>query len=122
MSGIFLSYRRADGDIAVLLYAWLAEKFGPSQVFWDREDIAPGTVFATEIEDRLSSCNALIAVIGCNWTPSEWIRREIALAFRRRILVLPILTNDIPSILVWSRDSNLLRTQGISILPARPLV
>lgn len=98
MGGIFLSYRRADGDVAVLLYAWLAEKFGGSQVFWDREDIEPGTAFATEIKARLSSCNALIALIGGNWTPSKWIQREIALAFRRRILVLPILTNDIPEI------------------------
>src|SRR5215475_13016697 len=96
MSGVFLSYRRADSDVAVLLYAWLAEKFGRSQVFWDREDIEPGTAFATEIKDRLSSCGALVALIGRNWIPSEWIRREIALAFRRKILVLPILTNEIP--------------------------
>ena len=98
MGGIFLSYRRGDGDVAVLLYAWLAEKFGRSQVFWDREDIKAGTEFAAEISDRLSSCNALIALIGRRWTPSEWVRREIALAFRRKIIVLPILTSDISSL------------------------
>src|SRR5262245_42973076 len=39
MPGVFLSYRRPETDYAVLLYAWLAERFGTPHVFWDREDI-----------------------------------------------------------------------------------
>ncbi len=45
MAGVFLSYRRQDSDYAVLLYAWLDERFGPAQVFWDDEDIDPGKEF-----------------------------------------------------------------------------
>jgi len=45
MPGVFLSYRRKDGDFAVLLYAWLVERFGAERVFWDREDIDPGSDF-----------------------------------------------------------------------------
>ena len=45
MAGVFLSYRRRDADCAVLLYAWLTERFGAERVFRDREDVDPGSDF-----------------------------------------------------------------------------
>jgi tetratricopeptide (TPR) repeat protein len=94
MSGVFLSYRRQDSDYAVLLYAWLAQRFGPEEVFWDREDIDPGKDFRRVLSQHLGGCEALVALIGPGWSPSEWIRREIGAALRRKVLVVPVLVGE----------------------------
>ena len=70
MPGVFLSYRRPETDYAVLLYAWLAERFGPPHVFWDREDIDPGKDFPRVVSERLRDSEALVALVGPAWTPS----------------------------------------------------
>jgi len=98
MPGVFLSYRRKDGNYAVLLYAWLIEKFGAEQVFWDREDIDPGSDFRKVLADKLHTSDALVALIGPGWSPSPWIQREIRAALRRRVLVLPVLLGDSPNL------------------------
>lgn len=95
MSGIFLSYRRLDSDYATLLYAWLTERFGPDQVFWDREDIDAGSDFTEVLRDRIRSAQAFVALIGPSWKPSVWIRRELGGALRRRAFVLPVLVGDV---------------------------
>jgi len=94
MAGVFLSYRRKDGDFAVLLYAWLVERFGADRVFWDREDIDPGSDFRKVLSTTLQQCDALVALIGPAWSPSPWIQREIGASLKRRILVLPVMLGD----------------------------
>jgi tetratricopeptide (TPR) repeat protein len=91
MADIFVSYNRRDSDYAVLLHARIAEKFGRERVFWDRDDIDPGADFRRTLSAELRSCRALLALIGPGWKPSTWIRREIAAALARKILVLPVL-------------------------------
>ena len=98
MPGVFLSYRRAESDYAVLMYAWLAERFGPAQVFWDREDIEPGKDFREVLSTHLDGCQALVALIGPNWSPSPWIQNEIGAALKRKVLVLPVLVGDTPNL------------------------
>jgi tetratricopeptide (TPR) repeat protein len=98
MPGVFLSYRRPETDYAVLLYAWLAERFGPPHVFWDREDIDPGKDFRRVLSERLRESEALVALIGPAWTPSPWIQKEIRAALRRKILVLPVLVGETPNL------------------------
>ena len=95
MSGIFLSYKRLDGDYATLLYAWLTERFGSEQVFWDHEDIEPGANFGDVLRERIRTAGALVALIGPGWEPSVWIRREIGGALRRKTFVLPVLVGDV---------------------------
>ncbi|MEQ1912568.1 MAG: toll/interleukin-1 receptor domain-containing protein, partial [Vicinamibacterales bacterium] len=95
MSGIFLSYKRLDGDYATLLYAWLTERFGSEQVFWDHEDIEPGANFSDVLRERIRTAGALVALIGPGWEPSVWIRREIGGALRRKTFVLPVLVGDV---------------------------
>jgi tetratricopeptide (TPR) repeat protein len=95
MPGIFLSYRRLDSDYATLLYAWLTERFGPDQVFWDREDIDAGSDFGKVLRDRIRSAQAFVALIGPSWKPSVWIRRELGGALRRKAFVLPVLVGDV---------------------------
>jgi tetratricopeptide (TPR) repeat protein len=91
MADVFVSYNRRDSDYAVLLHAWLSERFGRERVFWDRDDIDPGADFRKTLATELRECRALLALIGPGWKPSRWIRREIAAALGRKILVLPIL-------------------------------
>jgi tetratricopeptide (TPR) repeat protein len=100
---IFISYRRSDTDSAVLFYSWLRERFGPEQVFWDREDIAPGARWADVLNQRLRQSTALVALIGPDWVamandegrrlddPADWVRREIATALELKLLVIPVL-------------------------------
>ena len=101
---IFISYRRSDTDSAVLFYSWLQERFGPAQVFWDREDIPPGARWADVLKHRLRQSTALVALIGPDWLtmadeagrrrlndPQDWVRREIATALELKLLVVQVL-------------------------------
>lgn len=104
MPGIFISYRRQDSDHALSLYLWLLKKYGRESIFWDQKDIDPGRDFLQVIEDRIAASSAFIAVIGSGWmdirdgegrrrldSPDDVLRREIAAALGRGILVLPVL-------------------------------
>jgi hypothetical protein len=105
MSGIFISYRREDSaPYAGRLNDHLCDHFGSERVFMDVDDIEPGADFVSLIEQKVASCDALIAVIGKTWlirdeqagrsrldNPHDFVRLEIELALRRNILVIPAL-------------------------------
>jgi len=105
MPGIFISYRRDDcGGYALSLYRVLREKFGPEHVFRDFDTVLPGRDFVKVIEETLSSCEVLIALIGNQWLamtqqrlndPEDFTRLEIARALERNILVIPVLVPDL---------------------------
>jgi hypothetical protein len=68
MTRIFVSYRRADTtEYAKRLYDRLSADFGSDAVFIDVTTIAPGAKFAVVIEDAVSKCDVLLAVIGPTW-------------------------------------------------------
>jgi tetratricopeptide (TPR) repeat protein len=121
MPGLFLSYRRKDGDFAVLLYAWLVERFGAESVFWDREDIDPGSDFRQVLSATLRNCDALVALIGPQWSPSPWIQREISASLKRRILVLPVLLGDAPNIDAAALPKAMRRFASLQTLETRDL-
>ncbi len=132
MDGIFISYRRDDSaGYAGRLYDRLVAVFGPERVFMDVEGIEPGLDFVEAIEDAVSSCRVLIAVIGDEWTtaadaagrrrlddPNDFIRLETGAALKRGIRVVPVLvggalmpqTADLPEDL-----KSLTRRQAIEI-------
>ncbi|MBP5998395.1 MAG: toll/interleukin-1 receptor domain-containing protein [Azonexus sp.] len=105
MDGIFISYRRDDSaGYAGRLYDRLAAHFGAERVFMDVEGIEPGLDFVDAIEEAVSSCRVLIAVIGDEWTnsadaagrrrlddPNDFIRLETGAALKRGIRVVPVL-------------------------------
>ena len=105
MSGIFISYRREDSaPYAGRLYDRLSKQFGADQVFMDVDDISPGADFAAQIEAKVASCDAMIAVIGKEWLtargttgqprlsePNDFVRLEVSLALQRSVLVIPVL-------------------------------
>lgn len=106
MARLFLSYRRSDtGAYADQLAVRLAA-FQFEAVFQDREDIELGDNFADTIRSELSRCDAVLVLIGASWidasarpghrrldNPTDWVRREVALALSMRLPVVPVLFN-----------------------------
>lgn len=101
---IFISYRTNDEPFAALLIEQrLAARFGRDQIFRDSRAIPLGTHFPERIMVALRQCRALVAVMGARWAgrepgggyridrPDDYVRREIAFALRRDILVVPVL-------------------------------
>jgi CHASE2 domain-containing sensor protein len=119
MTRIFINYRRADSiAYTELIYRQLVEQFGATNVFFDIEEIDLGDEFARVIEQRVSSCDVLLAIIGPKWLtlvddgggrrldqPNDYVRHEIAAALSRHIRVIPVLVggaglpqqNDLPA-------------------------
>ena len=68
MPDIFISYRREDtSGYAGRLYDQVSAHFGDDHVFMDVADLEPGSDFVETIEKKVSTCDALIALIGKNW-------------------------------------------------------
>ena len=105
MAGVFISYRRADSDIAAgRLADDLSEIFGPDTIFRDIDRLEPGVNYVIALNRVLDSCVALIVVIGPRWLtitdekgnrrltdPNDWVRAEIHKALERQIPLIPVL-------------------------------
>ena len=108
---IFISYRRKDSPaIALSICQYLEREFGRKSVFID-VDMQAGARFREILEDRLSQCKVLLALIGPRWVeacddvgnrrldlPDDWVRLEIARALKRGITVIPVCVDgaDLP--------------------------
>jgi hypothetical protein len=107
---MFISYRREDTESAArLLYERLSGEFGRARIFMDSDSIRLGDDFAVKIEDAVSSCALLLAIIGPRWasvTDSEGRRRidnerdlvrmEIETALEQQVRVIPLVVDDAP--------------------------
>src|SRR5215469_12426095 len=104
MSGIFISYRREDScAYAGRLYDHLVDRFGKDRVFMDVDSIGPGDDFIEVLQNTVSSCDVLIAVISKRWLiatdpngrrldhPEDFVRVEISTALSRNVRVIPAL-------------------------------
>jgi TIR domain-containing protein len=106
MSGqIFISYRREDSSAwAGRLSDRLRSHFPSNHIFMDVDAIDPGVDFIEAVEEVVSACDVLIAVIGSRWMtasdrggrrrldiPEDIVRLEIATALKRGIRVIPVL-------------------------------
>lgn len=110
---IFISYRRADSRSATeRIYDRLVAKFGKDAVFKDASSILGGTDFAERLDQAVSQCQVLLAIIGKTWltvtnaddtrrldSPEDWVRIEVEAALSRDIPVIPILVEgaEMPS-------------------------
>ena len=104
MGKIFISYRRDDaGEAAGRLSDNLVERFGRDNIFMDVDGIALGRDFRTVIEETLSQCGVMLAVMGKDWVqnkdakgnrrldqPTDFVRLEITTALKRDIPVIPV--------------------------------
>ena len=103
----FISYRRGDSaGHAGRLSDALEQRFGADAVFQDIKDVAPGDDFMRDLDRALTSCAAMLVVIGPTWATatengqprlfneSDLVRTEIATALLRSdVLVVPVLVN-----------------------------
>jgi TIR domain-containing protein len=136
LSRVFISYRREDSaGFAWGIYDRLARRLGRSNIFFDVDNIAPGLDFVDVLSERVSKCDALVAIIGADWVssvdrdnrrriddPHDFVRIEIEAALERGILVIPVLVDgaampsadDLPDSL-----KKLARRQGIEVSHTR---
>ncbi len=104
MSSIFISYRRQDSaGFTRAMEQDLSARYGSESIFRDLEDIDAGDNFVNKIQEAVSSCKVLIAVIGPHWStmtnrqgerrldnPEDFVRVEIETALKRRVPVIPV--------------------------------
>ncbi len=105
MSGVFISYRREDSSgYAGRLFDILSANFGRENTYMDLDTIKGGDDFEAVIEEKISRCDVLLAVIGERWLTitgvnggrrldmaGDFVRLEIAKALERKVRVIPVL-------------------------------
>ncbi len=102
MSGVFISYRRADSSHwANRLVDHLNMRFGKDLVFQDVEDIKLGDDFLQDIRRAIESAEVVLVIIGPSWIkgklgqrlhqPRDVVRQEVALSLKSMATVIPIL-------------------------------
>jgi hypothetical protein len=105
---VFISYRHEDSEGHTgRLYDAFEQHFGAEQVFMDIDAIPLGVDFRDVINQRVSSCDVLIAVIGRQWltiadskgprleNPEDYVRLEIKAALERNVRVIPALVQGV---------------------------
>ena len=102
---IFISYRRSDSRAETeRIYDGLVDEFGRDRVFKDADDIPLGADLAKHLEQVLGRCKVVLVIIGKTWAsvteadgtlrlnnPDDFVRREVELALKRDIPVIPVL-------------------------------
>jgi hypothetical protein len=103
MASIVISYRREDSaGYAGRIFDRLQVAFGGKhEVFMDIDTLQYGDDFVETIEQIVSSCQVVIAVIGKQWLAllderersglEDYVRLEIQTALDRKIRVIPAL-------------------------------
>ncbi len=107
MAGIFINYRRDDAPgVAGRLFDYLAGRFSRDDLFMDVDAMKPGVDFAKQLDNQVSHCRVLLAVIGPHWLDAkdktgvrrldnekDYVRIELASALKRDIAVIPVLVD-----------------------------
>jgi hypothetical protein len=130
---IMVSYRRSDtGPITGRICDRLRTHFGSDQVYMDIDSTPIGIDYRSHINDFMSGCDVLLAVIGPQWLgtgqvgarriddPADMVRLEVANSLKRDVLVIPLLIdrtdmpgpNDLPEDLKDLTFRNALRVDG----------
>ena len=105
---IFISYRRSDRALAAhWVHREVAAKFGKESVFFDVDGIPAGFDYRVFLQEKVSECDVLLAVIGDDWLDvrdvhgkrrldhdNDFVRIEIEAALQRNILVIPVLVEN----------------------------
>ena len=103
-SGIFINYRREDtAGHAGRLHDVLNQRFHGA-VFMDIDKIEAGQDFVDVIDEAVGKCRVLLVMIGRQWLfvakpdgrrrlddPDDFVRKEIAAALMRDVMVVPVL-------------------------------
>ena len=126
---IFISYRRDDAAYATgRINDRLRVKYGKDALFMDVDNIPAGADFRVHLDEQVSKCNILLAVIGKKWLSAknkrrlddttDFLRIEIESALNRNIRIVPLLVQGAkmpPSDKLPDSISALAFRQGIAI-------
>src|ERR1700675_4745661 len=107
MAGIFINYRREDAPgVAGRLFDRLVSSYPRHEMFMDVDAMKPGLDFVKQVDERVSKCDVVLAIIGPGWLsvvdekgrrkldlPRDYVRVELAAALKREIPVIPLLVN-----------------------------
>jgi uncharacterized protein YjbI with pentapeptide repeats len=97
----FLSYSSKDGEFASQLYSSLTG--AGVRVFWDHFDVFPGERLEDQIAEAIREHRRLLVVLSQHSMASEWVVREIELAWlRRRESLLPVRLCPIEDVKQWA--------------------
>jgi hypothetical protein len=102
---VFISYRRDDSSIyAEFLFSCLRAEVPGLRIFRDDATLKPGMVYSETIDETVSACDFLVAIIGKKWRgrkdasgnhriddSDDLIRLEVAAALRQEKIVIPCL-------------------------------
>jgi hypothetical protein len=102
---VFINYRRGEtAGEARALFNELASVIGKDAVFMDVDNIALGHDFRRVLEERLASCDLMLALIGRDWlqgkdlsgqrrlaAANDFVSLEIEAALKRNIPITPVL-------------------------------
>jgi hypothetical protein len=96
---VFVNYRSGDDtEVVDKLDTELRARLGDAAVFRDRRSMTPGQRFPDLLRDMASRAKVLLVVVGPRWerarTDPDWTGAEIALAFRHRRHVVPLLVGQ----------------------------
>jgi formylglycine-generating enzyme required for sulfatase activity len=101
MPSIFISYRRGpSGYAAHSIHEKLTNSVDSAFVVLDVDAIPLGADFREFLDNEVSKCDVLLAVIGDEWQeelrerlndPRDFVRIEIGSALKRKIPVIPVL-------------------------------
>lgn len=102
MPNLFISYRRIDSaPEAGRLSDALQRVMGRRPVFRDVDSLAPGEIFASEIDRSIGGADTVIVLIGPLWigelqrrlglNTTDFVRQEVASALRLNKRVIPVL-------------------------------
>src|SRR5262245_37354159 len=103
---IFISYRRGECTPTVgRIVDRLHRVFGRQSIFHDVVSIEGGVNFPQEIQEAVTKCDVLLAVIGPDWfgstdgagrrldDPEDFVRREVELALKLGKPIIPVTVN-----------------------------
>ncbi|MFX0197036.1 MAG: tetratricopeptide repeat protein [Candidatus Hodarchaeota archaeon] len=96
---IFLSYAQSDQDfVQRLTYSLNQEHPG---LFFTDNNVAPGSARTLVVENRLSRCNAVIAVLSPNYFACQQCQDELARAKRLNKQIFPLQIGALPAPQEW---------------------
>jgi hypothetical protein len=110
MAGVFINYRSDAAAWAVMLDGVLSRRFGSERVFRASRSIRASEDFTDRIPKSVRSSSVVLALIGPTWLAADenghrriddhadWVRREIAEALAAGIPIIPILTDNAPTL------------------------
>jgi hypothetical protein len=90
---IFISHNQVDNELGHKLADDLKREIGDDAVWYDtRGGLRGGDIWQEIITKELNKCNVFIVLLSPEANRSDWVKREIRMALRRkRLSIIPLI-------------------------------